>query len=209
MMDYVKISHKILIYKWSQNISVYKLLVPTNAKPTRPIQTVSAWGGGLETVLKFQHFKDDSIRMGVRGLTSYVNSIETLWTRQTKLENTKLIIDGSGLCNYLYKNVFDCRCGGQYEEFYNAVLSFFSVLESNAVESFVVLDGAQHASGKKLETHKKRANQRIETSCALADNQVPENGEDFLLPLLSKLVFLQALRDLTSDHSVKFAVCDR
>ena len=147
--------------------------------------------------------------MGVRGLTSYVNSINSLWKLQTKLENTKLIIDGSGLCNYLYKNVFDCRCGGQYEEFYNAVLSFFNALDSNGVESFVVLDGAQHPSGKKLETHKKRANERIETSCALAENQALEEGQDFLLPLLSKLVFVQALMILTKDHSVKFAVCDR
>ena len=158
---------------------------------------------------KFEHFEDDLIQMGVRGLTSYVNSIETLWKRQTKLKNTELVIDGCGLCNYLYKNVFDCRCGGQYEEFYNAVLSFFNVLDCNGVESFVVLDGAQHASGKKLETHKKRKNQRIETACALAQNRAPENGEDFLLPLLSRLVFLQALRDLTRDHSIKFVVCDR
>ena len=164
------------------------------------------------TTFKFEHFEDESIKMGVRGLTSYVNPIKTLWKRQTELKNTKLVIDGSGLCNYLYKNVFDCfdcRCGGQYEEFYDAVLSFFKALDCNGVESFVVLDGAQHASGKKLETHIKRANQRIETSFALADNRAPENGEDFLLPLLSKLVFLQALVDLTRDYGVKFAVCDR
>ena len=48
-----------------------------------------------------------AFQMGVRGLTNYVNSIETLWT-QTKLENTKLIIDGSGLCNNLYRDLFDC-----------------------------------------------------------------------------------------------------
>ena len=156
------------------------------------------------TTFKFEHFEDQSIKMGVRGLTSYVNPIKTLWKRQTELKNTKLVIDGSGLCNYLYKNVFDCRCGGQYEEFCDAVFSFFKALDCNGVESFVVLDGAQHASGKKLETHINRANQRIETSRALAENRVTENGEDFLLPLLSRLVFLQALR----DHSVKFVVCD-
>ena len=100
--------------------------------------------------------------MGVRGLTSYVNSIETLWT-QTKLENTKLIIDGSGLCNNLYRDLFDCWHGGQYKQCYEAVLLFFNTLKSNGVESFVVLNGAQHASGKKLETHKKRANQSPES----------------------------------------------
>ena len=143
--------------------------------------------------------------MGVRGLTSYANSIETLWKRQTELKNTKLVIDGSGLCNYLYKNVFDCRCGGQYEEFCDAVLSFFKALDCNGVESFVVLDGAQHASGKKLEKHKKNAKDLIKKSCALAENRAPEDGEDFVLPLLSKRVFLQVVM----DRGVKFAVCDR
>lgn len=156
--------------------------------------------------LHYKHFEHlRTIKMGVRGLTSYINSIESLWT-QIELQDAKLIIDGSGLCNYLYvKYGFDCRCGGQYEEFYDAVLSFFDSLYSKGIESFVVLDGAQHPSGKKLETHKKRANERIETSCALAENWAPEDGDKFLLPLLSKLVFLQALR----DRDIKFAVCDR
>ncbi|KAL9956447.1 hypothetical protein ACROYT_G037924 [Oculina patagonica] len=142
--------------------------------------------------------------MGVRGLTSYINSIGTLWT-QIELRRTKLIIDGSGLCNYLYKiNGYDCRCGGQYDEFYNAVLSFFEALDSKGVESFVVLDGAQDPSGKKLETHKKRATERIQTSHVLAENLTSADGDNFLLPLLSKLVFIQALKDC----GIKFAVCD-
>lgn len=136
--------------------------------------------------------------MGVRGLTSYIADIETLWT-QIELRNTKLIIDGSSLCNYLYKSDgFDCRYGGQYYEFYNAVLSFFDALDSKGVESFVILDGAQDLSGKNLDTHKKRAKERIETFETFFSN-------DFLLPLLSELVFIQALR----DRDIRFAVCDR
>ena len=140
--------------------------------------------------------------MGVRGLTSYIDDIETLWTR-IELRNTKLIIDGSSLCNYLYEsNGFDCRYGGQYDEFYNVVLLFFAALNRKGVESFVVLDGAQDPSGEKLDADKKRAKARIETSEKLANLM---EANDFFLPLLSKLVFIQALR----DGGIKFAVCDR
>ena len=144
--------------------------------------------------------------MGVRGLTSYIQSIGNLG-KQIELLDTKLIIDGDNLCNYLYyENGFDCRCGGQYEEFYSKVVSFFDGLESQLVESFVVLDGAYDKSNKKLETKKKRTEGKIETSERLFKNErSPDaNSDDFLLPLLAKLVFVQALR----DRSIKFAVSD-
>ena len=99
--------------------------------------------------------------MGVRGLTSYLKESAPFLGRQIELRDTKLIIDGDNLCNYLYKeNGFDCRCGGQYEEFYMKVLLFFDALKSKGVESFVVLDGAYDKSDKKLETQKKRAQER-------------------------------------------------
>ncbi len=143
--------------------------------------------------------------MGVRGLTSYINSIGGLWT-QIELRNTKLIIDGPSLYSALYvDNGFDRRCGGQYYEFYNAVLSFFDALDSKGVESFVILDGAHDSSDKKLETFKKRAVDRIQTADALSKNSRPTNGDVFLLPLLSNLVFVQALK----DRGIKFAVADK
>ena len=145
--------------------------------------------------------------MGVHGLTSYIESIGNLG-EQIELLDTKLIIDGDNLCYYLYReNGFDCRCGGQYEDFFSKVVSFFDALESQGVKSFVVLDGAYDKSDKKLETKKKRAQDRIETSERLFKNERSHdaNGRpDFLLPLLAKLVFVQALR----DRRIKFAVSD-
>ena len=141
--------------------------------------------------------------MGVRGLTSYINSIGSLWT-QTELRNTKLVIDGPGLCNCLYvDNGFDRQCGGQYEEFYNVVLSFFDALNSLGVDCLVVLDGAHDRSDKKLDTFKKRSTQRIQAGDALCNGRSPD-GDVFVLPLLCNLLFVQALR----DGGVKFAVSD-
>ena len=203
------------------------------------------------------------LEMGVDGLTTYVKNNRSL-RQQIELSGRKLVIDGENLCYYLYKeNGFDCRCGGQYEEFYSEVIAFFDALESQRVKSFVVLDGAYDKSDKKLETKKKRAEDRIETSKRLFKNEstkcskrlfnneritsewpykeegikyserlfkkerirssqrLPKNeriktsewlckderspgGNTFLLPLLAKLVFVQALR----DHRIEFAVSD-
>ena len=144
--------------------------------------------------------------MGVGGLATFIDGIETLWT-EIELENLRLVIDGSALYHYLYKSEeFDCRCGGQYDEFYSVVFSFFSALNSKGVKSFVVLDGARNI--KKLDTDKKRAEEKIKTSNELATDL---KSTDFLLPPLSKLVFIEALRDLTDrgSNSIEFAVCDR
>ena len=143
--------------------------------------------------------------MGVRGLTSYINSIGGLST-QIELRNTKLVIDGPSLYSaLLVDNGLDRRCGGQYEEFYSIVLSFFDALNSRGVESFVILDGAHDSSDKKLETFKKRAVDRIQTADALSKNSIQSNGDVFLLPLLSNLVFVQALK----ERDIKFAVADK
>lgn len=142
--------------------------------------------------------------MGVRGLTSFVKSIESLWTT-VEVKNAELVIDGSALCNSLYSdNGFDRQCGGQYQEFYDIIVSFFKVLDSSSVESFVVLDGAHDSSDKKLDTFKKRAKERIQTADMLAKNPKLANPDVFVCPLLLNLVFVKALRDL----GIKFAFSD-
>ena len=140
--------------------------------------------------------------MGIPGLESYVNSKSNLW-EPIILRDTKLVIDGSCLCYHLYKSHgFDFRCGGQYSEFHHAVDSFFTALRSKRVECFVIFDGADDPSDKKLETLQERAIQNIQTADALAKSA---DDHKFLLPLLTKDVCLQALR----DGGIQFAVCDR
>ena len=128
-----------------------------------------------------------------------------LWT-EIELKNTRLVIDGSALYHYLYKSEeLDCRCGGQYDEFYNVVFSFFSALNSKGIKSFVVLDGPRNIT---LDRDKERAKEMIEEANKLATDL---GSTAFLSPLLSKLVFIEALRALT-DRGIKFtefAVCDR
>ena len=139
--------------------------------------------------------------MGIYGLNSYV-TISKLW-EEKELQDTKLVIDGSRLCYYLYESHgFDFRCGGQYGEFYHAVGSFFTALSSKRVECFVIFDGADDPSDKKLETLQRRAIQNIQRANALAKSA---DDRQLLLPLLTTDVFRQALR----DGGIQFAVCDR
>ena len=142
--------------------------------------------------------------MGVRGHFSFLNPIEEIWTT-IELREKQLVIDGSALCNSLYEdNGLDRRCGGQYNEFYDIIVTFFQSLRSVGVESFVVLDGA-NINDNKLDTYKKRSEERIQTADMLAKNPAAANKDVFVYPLLMNFVFTRALRDL----EVKFAVSDR
>ena len=139
--------------------------------------------------------------MGIRGLTSYVDSVGSLWTK-LKLQNTKVILDGSCLYYHLHISTkLNCQCGGQYTEFHEVTVSFFNSLKSNNVEAFVVLDGAYDASEKKLATLAERTKDRILEASRLANS--PDDREN-VLPLLARRNFVQTMEEL----GVKFAVCD-
>ena len=102
--------------------------------------------------------------MGIPRLTSFVHSTENLWTA-IDLHDTKLVIDAMALYFFLYsKSGLDCRCGGQYDEFYEAVVAFFVALKSRHVDCFVVFDGTIDPSGKKLETIKSRVEESIDAA---------------------------------------------
>ncbi|XP_044185119.1 protein asteroid homolog 1-like [Acropora millepora] len=140
--------------------------------------------------------------MGIRGLTHFVHSTKNLWTT-IDLQDTKLVIDGLALNCCLFENSgLDYRCGGQYDEFYQAVVAFFVALKSSHVHCFVVFDGAIDPSGKKLETIKKRAEEGLETVHELSTSGDIDSLVSF--PLLFTDVFKQALR----DNGIPFAICD-
>ena len=131
--------------------------------------------------------------MGIRGLTHFVHSTKNLWTT-IDLQDTKLVIDGLALnCCLCENSVLDYRCGGQYDEFYQAVVAFFVALKSSRVHCFVVFDGAIDPSGKKLETIKKRAEEGLQTVHELSTSGDIDTLVSF--PLLLTDVFKQVLRD--------------
>ena len=140
--------------------------------------------------------------MGVRGLTNFLDTSAPHLGRQIELQD-RLVIDGNNLYYYLYEKVgqFECRRGGEYKEFYDKVVSFFDALKDKGVESFVVIDGAFDATSKKLETKKTRAREGIKLSKEIWDGK---EGSLPRAPLMTKSVFIQALR----DRHINFAVSD-
>ena len=142
-----------------------------------------------------------ALNMGIRGLTSYVDSISSLW-REIELQNTEVIVDGNALYHHLYtSSKLDYQSGGQYEGFHDITVSFFNSLKSNSVEAFVLLDGALDPSERKLATNVKRAKKRILDADRLTS---APNDLDGVRPLLARRTFVQTM----TEFGVKFAVCD-
>ena len=142
-----------------------------------------------------------TLNMGIRGLTSYVDSISSLW-REIELQNTEVIVDGNALYHHLYtSSKLDYQSGGQYEGFHDITVSFFNSLKSNNVEAFVLLDGALDPSERKLATDVKRAKKRILDADRLTS---APNDLDGVRPLLARQTFVQTM----TEFGVKFAVCD-
>ncbi|XP_041931898.1 protein asteroid homolog 1 isoform X1 [Alosa sapidissima] len=129
--------------------------------------------------------------MGVHGLTSYVEK-DRRFLVNVRLQDTRLVIDGSSLYYSLY---FGCgadqQCGGEYEAFAEQVRHFFAALFTCRIQPFVVLDGGMDHSDKKFATFRQRAKRSINDANSLSRGT---NGS--VLPLLTKAVFMQLLSDL-------------
>jgi len=68
--------------------------------------------------------------MGGRGLTSYIAQRAEIYLKPHELHSTALVIDGDNLSCNLYKDVTGSYSafGGDYDDFYRAVVQFFQVL---------------------------------------------------------------------------------
>ncbi|NXX92989.1 ASTE1 protein, partial [Centropus bengalensis] len=143
--------------------------------------------------------------MGIPGLSGFVQERGAFFT-ELRVQDTKLVIDGSSLC---YQLSFACssesRRGGDYGSFAAAVRAFFASLRACRVAPFVLLDGARGAADRKLRTLRARAAERLEAARGLARG----GGRGRLLPLLSRAAFLQALAALGVPFAQCFAEADR
>lgn len=141
--------------------------------------------------------------MGIDGLSSYVNKTGGL-LRETQLKETKIVIDGSSLLWELYiSEGIDYQHGGNYDQLAKVISKFFEALKSNRVKPYVVIDGPTAAKDKKLETIKKRFANEIDKNYKLSKGHV-DKDQCFLLPLMTKGVFIQELKNL----GIPFVVCD-
>lgn len=139
--------------------------------------------------------------MGIRGLTSFVDEIKSVWSIEGDLHNTRVIVDGCALIFYLHGSI-DSRYGGQYDRFSSKIQHFFDCFKARKVETYVVLDGPTVAVDKKLDTLIKRASDNVQRCYKISRG---DSAEGIVAPPLAKKAFVQKLRQM----EISFAVCDR
>ena len=144
--------------------------------------------------------------MGILKLTSYMRESNHVNEHiDLKVSAKKLVIDGFSLCNLLYFSLKSVST--EYCQFYDKVVQYFQALKLAGVEAFVVIDGCDYEN-KKLETRIGRCKQCIERLLRV-DSKVPcLPPRQRVFPLMTKLVFLDALRDAASKGNVQLFVSD-
>ncbi|KAH8412098.1 hypothetical protein KR222_010861 [Zaprionus bogoriensis] len=128
--------------------------------------------------------------MGVRGLTSYIAQRAEIYLKPHELHDTALVIDGDNLACNLYKDVTGTYSafGGDYDDFYRAVLQFFQVLAECNIRPYVLMDGGYEE--RKLRTVSTRLRGKIAVI-----KRINPCASITLFPLHLKEVFVDALRD--------------
>ncbi|SPP79901.1 protein asteroid [Drosophila guanche] len=128
--------------------------------------------------------------MGVRGLTSYIAQRAEIYLKPFELHSTALVIDGDNLACNLYKDVTGCYSafGGDYDDFYRAVVQFFQVLDECNIRPYVLMDGGYEE--RKLRTVGKRLRGKISVI-----KRINPNASITLFPLHLKEVFVDAVKD--------------
>lgn len=136
--------------------------------------------------------------MGVRGLTTYVNSNKQLLLRRHSLHDTNLVIDGYSLCFQLY---ITARClsafGGDYDRFAAYVKNFLKSLKKCNVSCYVLFDGSLET--RKLKTAYSRIRSKIKQAAKV--DAVTQSGLH-IFPLLLSDVFKQILEEMNIPYTV-------
>ena len=118
------------------------------------------------------------------------------------VSRSKLVIDGYSLCYHLYSENHGWQLGGEYQEFYETVTKYFRQLHKMGIVPYVVIDGINHDNSK-YSTFIERCEQKIERIANMKFEGTTTVSES-VLPLLAKMVFVDAVRDL----DLKFFVAD-
>ncbi|XP_053288163.1 protein asteroid homolog 1 [Pleuronectes platessa] len=128
--------------------------------------------------------------MGVQGLTSLLDSDRRIY-RELELRGKRLVVDGCNLLFplYLTGSGLDQNHGGDYAAFEEEIEKFVSALRLCEIEPYVVMDGGADDTNNKLETLK----QRYEDNIRKCHQAAVEGTEQGVLPLCSKMVFVQTL----------------
>lgn len=120
--------------------------------------------------------------------------------KETRLHNTKVVIDGNNLYHLIfYNNHVDFLHGGDYDQYARKIKEFFTLLHSCKIQPYVVFDGGYEQDDKKFYTILERVKRRLEMAMDLAKGY---RGK--VMPLLAYETFKAVLLEI----NVPFVVCD-
>uniref|UniRef100_A0A667ZYQ6 Uncharacterized protein n=1 Tax=Myripristis murdjan TaxID=586833 RepID=A0A667ZYQ6_9TELE len=128
--------------------------------------------------------------MGVMSLTSFIEANSQIY-RDVRFRDSRLVVDGRNLTFYLYCTAgLDQTYGGEYAAFADLIKRFVKALRGCGIQPYVVLDGGDDHTHKKLETKKQRAEAIIQTAHQKSQG-MPTQGN--ILPLMYSWLFRQTL----------------
>lgn len=150
--------------------------------------------------------------MGIPGLDQFMKARSVARNAVTIAGETEkcLVIDGNGLCYFLYKTI-DWKYGGQYPEFRGAIIHFFRALLESNIAPVVVFDGIDYEHGKEEEKLRRRRStiQDIHRELSGIRDQRPTHKSNakrlvYVLPALALQVLSQTLQE-APEIEVHFA----
>ena len=136
--------------------------------------------------------KGKDSKMGISGLTTYINDHSDCYLKHYELHDTYLVIDGDNIICQLYISFENGNCafGGDYDKYAQCVADFFDELLMCNVTPLVVIDGSYEK--KKLET----ILDRIKSKVRLASQCCPANQQrNNIFPLMLTTVFIDVMND--------------
>uniref|UniRef100_A0A023EZ07 Putative asteroid n=1 Tax=Triatoma infestans TaxID=30076 RepID=A0A023EZ07_TRIIF len=130
--------------------------------------------------------------MGVRGLTTFINSNSHMYFVEFKLHGCPLIVDGNSLAAVLYSETLGpySAFGGDYDHFAEHVENFIKNLKKCEIEPIFVFDGGYEQ--KKATTVRKRNAMKVYVIEKVAPNKP---ARDFF-PLMLRPVLQERLIEL-------------
>ncbi|XP_029929004.1 protein asteroid homolog 1-like [Myripristis murdjan] len=144
--------------------------------------------------------------MGIQGLTSFIEANNQIY-RDVRFRDSRLVVDGYNLSCHLYFTAgLEQTYGGEYAAYADLIESFVKALRGCGIQPYVVLDGGDDHTDKKLETKKQRAKARIQAAHERSMG-MPTRGD--ILPLMCKLLFRQTLVRLEVPVVLSSSEADR
>lgn len=134
--------------------------------------------------------------MGIHGLTTFVDSLDKVFSNQ-KLRDCNLLIDGYGVLHFLnYKLQIPCEFGGNYNDLYFCLDQFLNSLKACKICAYFIFDGARDPNESKS---LKRAKQRLNSINARKNGSIQQ-----VLPICSYMILVELLK----VHEIKYYQCN-